>query len=149
MKTQQQSLLSLFKVPNKVFGLSKAITEIRVLMNSVAKDYEPGRDLLVDAINDVAAREDVPLTNAGAKSITKSQLDKWLQPTAKSHAPNFNAVFCFCLATNSFEPLEPIFDALGLTVIRKEDLRFFKLGRATVNYKEAREELKNAEAYFK
>lgn len=148
MQYHEQSLLSLLKVPNKVFGLAKAMTEIRVVMNAVAKDYEDGRDLLVDAINEVAAREDIPLTNAKAKSITKSQLDKWLQPSAKSHAPTFNAIFCFCLATKSFHPLNPLFEALGLTVIRKEEMRYLRLGKATIKQKEAREKLKKSGGIF-
>lgn len=149
MRTHQQSLLSLLEVPNKIFGLSKALVESRTLMNGVAKEYEPGRDILVDRINEIAEQEDFAISNSGSQRISKDILDKWLQPGAKKHGPNLNGVICFCLATRDFSPLQPFFDALGLIVIREEEMKFLRVGKAKVKYDKAKEEMKKAEAPFK
>lgn len=118
-------------------------------MNTLAKDYEDGRDLLVDRMNEIAEQEDFVISNSGTQKITKDILDKWLQPSAKKWAPTMNGIVCFCLAVNSFKPLEPFFEALGLLVIRKEEMKFLRVGKAKVNMDKAREEMKQAEAPFK
>lgn len=130
----------------KIVGLIGLYPQIRARMNMVAKRYDEGRDMLVDAINAVAEREKIALTNGGGTSINKPQLDKWLQPKAQGHEPPLTAIVCFCLATNDFSPLEPVHEALGIVVVPKADLRFLRLGKASVHLKKAKEEFKDAEA---
>ena len=144
---RQGSLLDIIPSQSgKVVGLIGLYPQIRARMNVVAKRYGDGRDLLVDAINEVADREKIALTSGGGTSITRAQLDKWLQPKAPGHEPSLTAIVCFCLATKDFSPLEPVHEALGIVVVPKADLRFLRLGKASVHLKKAKEEFKEAEA---
>jgi hypothetical protein len=98
-------------------------------MNRAAAAYEPGRKLLVDAINKVARREGVALKSGGGKTIDPATLDKWLQATDRGHAPSIEAVMCFCLATGDASPIKPLLKILRLTAIPAADLDILEYGR--------------------
>ncbi len=120
-------------------GLSGMLPSIRAEMHRVAAAYKPGRKLLVDAINEVARREAVALTSGGAKSIDIEVLNKWLQPQEKGHAPNLDAVTCFCLATGDASPLRPLLKMLGLTAVSAAELDYLEMGRLVTIEQETRE----------
>lgn len=128
-----------------ITGIAGFMPIIRAGMNRVAAGSEAGRKLLVDGINKVARREGITITPGGGKSITIQQLNKWLQPQEAGHAPSYNAVFCFCLATRDFSPLQPIFAAFGLTVIQKSELRFLEYGKECIGVKKSKAKMKALE----
>ena len=110
-------------------GLAGVMPAIRARMNVVAKNYEKGRDHLVDAINEVAQRENIALTRGGGKTITSEQLSKWLQPAATGHEPNFAAILCFCTATGDTSPMQPAMRVLGLVAVSPQDAKYLEYGK--------------------
>lgn len=132
--------------PDEAVGLAGLMPAIRAAMNRVAGKDEEGRKLLVDKLNNVAKRENVALTNGGGKSIEKTTLDKWLQSLDQGHRPSFEAIVVFLLATGDATPLKPLLKILGLEVIAKEDLPFLEYGKALATIKNAKAQLKKAEA---
>ncbi|MCL1939572.1 MAG: hypothetical protein FWG04_02795 [Desulfovibrionaceae bacterium] len=143
----QTSLLDL--VPHSgggTSGLAGLMPSIRAAMYRVADAYGPGRKMLAEAISKVARREGVSLGSTGAKSVSEEVLDKWLQTGAPGHEPNLKALLCFCIATQDFSPLEPIWKACGLAVIPADDLRYLRVGKAQVRLQEAKEEYNKARA---
>ena len=115
--------------PDTSIGLSGMMPAIRADMNRAASGYEPGRKLLVDAISKVAKREAVALTPGGAKTLDTSILDKWVQSTDRSHAPNLEAIVCFYLATGNANPIKPVLKYLGLVAIPESDLEDLEYGK--------------------
>jgi hypothetical protein len=132
---EQASLLSL--LGSGAVGLAGVMPAVRAGMNRAAKNYAPGRKMLVDAINDVAEREGIALTSGGGKSVKPDIVDKWLQPRERGHAPSFEAILCFCLATGDHTPLEPLWRSLGLAVIPAKELPYLEIGKAEVEKKKA------------
>ena len=102
--------------------------------------------MLVDAINEVAQRECVPLTRNGGKSITLDQLNKFLQPGEQGHAPDACFLLCFCAATGDYSPLEPLWKPFGLVVIPAADLPALEYGKTCNALKQARVRKKKLEA---
>ena len=102
--------------------------------------------MLVDAINEVAQRECVPLTRNGGKSITLDQLNKFLQPGEQGHTPDACFLLCFCAATGDYSPLEPLWKPFGLVVIPAADLPALEYGKTCNALKQARERKKKLEA---
>lgn len=132
--------------PDEAVCLAGVMPSIRAVMNRVAGKDEEGRKILVDKINAVAKRESVALTKGGGKSIEKGTLDKWLQATAQDHAPTLEAILVFCLATGDASPMKPVLKLLGLEAVARDDLKYLRYGRACAGVRDARNELKNAEA---
>ncbi|SBV95570.1 conserved hypothetical protein [uncultured delta proteobacterium] len=132
--------------PDEAIGLAGMMPSVRAEMNRVAASYEPGRKLLVDAIIKVAQREAVALTPGGAKTIDPATLDKWLQSLDRGHAPNWEAVICFCLATGTASPIKPILKYLGLTAIPESDLEDLEYGKLCKAERKLRERKKALEA---
>ena len=132
--------------PEEAIGLIGVMSSVRAEMSRVAASYEPGRKLLVDAITSVARREGVPLTPGGAKTIELSTLEKWLQPTERSHAPSPDAILCFCIATGNASPVKPVLKALGLVAIPESDLEDLEYGKLCMAERKLRERKKALEA---
>lgn len=145
---QQGSLFDILSqaAPEDAVGLAGLMPSIRAAMNRVAGKDEECRKQLVESINAVAKRECVALTKGGGKTIEKATLDKWLQPSDQGHAPSFEAIAAFLLATGDATPLKPLLKMLGLTVIHKDDLPYLKYGKACAGMKKAKAELKDAES---
>lgn len=112
-----------------IVGLAGVMPAVRARMNFVAKQFLQGRDILTDIIIAVAQRENIPLTKGGGKTITPEQLDKWLQPAATGHEPSFNAILCFCIATQDASPMQPILKVLGLVAVSPEDATYLEYGK--------------------
>lgn len=131
---------SLFDIDplKKVIGLAGLMPCMRADMNIVADEYPDGRKMLVDAVNGIFAREGVSIPG-GAKSITLDTLNKWLQPGERGHEPSLMAIVCFCLATGDARPLQHVFRALGLEIIRKEDRWYLELGMVCEQERELKE----------
>jgi hypothetical protein len=125
----QLSLFDIASAADTPVGLAGVMPAVRAVMARVAKDYGEGRKLLVDAINEVARRENVALTSGGGKRISKDQLDKWLQSGERGHGPTPEAVWCFCVATKNTDPLEPIWKAFRLTLIPASDVPLLEYGK--------------------
>lgn len=142
----QRSLFDLPAAQGATVGLAGVMPAVRAAMARVAGEYAEGRKVLVDAINEAARRENVALTAGGGKTISKDQLDKFLQSGERSHAPTLEAVLCFCLATQNFTPLEPIWKAFRLVLIPTADLPFLEYGKTCDAIKKAREQKKKLEA---
>lgn len=142
----QRSLFDLPAAQGATVGLAGVMPAVRAAMARVAGEYAEGRKVLVDAINEAARRENVALTAGGGKTISKDQLDKFLQSGERSHAPTLEAVLCFCLATQNFTPLEPIWKAFRLVLIPAADLPFLEYGKTCDAIKKAREQKKKLEA---
>lgn len=144
----RQATLFDFIPPNTsaTIGLAGVMPAVRAAMNRVAAEYEPGRKVLVDALAAAARREGVPLTAGGGKQIKDDQLDKILQPKAGGHNPTLDFVLCFCLATNDFSPLEPIWKAFGLKLIPASDVPYLEYGKTCDALKKAREAKRKLEA---
>ena len=122
--------LPLFPAPqDATVGLAGIMPAVRASMARVAGEYPEGRKALVDVINDTARRENIALTSGGGKSISKDQLDKWLQSGERGHAPTLDAVLCFCLATQNFTPLEPLWKVFRLALVPAADLHFLEYGK--------------------
>ena len=138
---RQASLFDLSPMEN-IVGLAGLMPAIRAAMNRVAGEDQEGRKMLVTRINDVARREGISLTTGGGKAITYDILNKWLQPGDKGHEPSFMSILCFCLATQDASPLQPVFKALGLEVIHKNERWFLDIGRACEAEREAKEKIK-------
>ena len=129
-----------------VAGLAGLMPLIRAEMNRVAFEYEPGRKMLVDAINKIAQREGVTLGPTGAKSISEENLDKLLQSADAGRDCSLKLILCFCLAVGDFSPLRPLLKLAGLVVIPREDVRFLEYGKTCDALKKAREQKKKLEA---
>jgi hypothetical protein len=134
----QASLLDLTPDSPPTAGLAGVMPSIRAAMARVAREYPEGRKSLPDAISEVAQRENVPLTPKGGKTVTLEQLHKWLQPSEREHEPGLRAILCYCLATQDFSPLEPIWKACGLAVIPADKLWYLAYGEACDAEKKAR-----------
>jgi hypothetical protein len=119
---------------------------VRAAMNRAAGEYEPGRKMLVEAINRTAKREGVALTSGGGKAITDAQLDKALQHGDRGHEPTLAFILCFCLATENFTPLEPVWRVMGLVLIPAPDVAFLEYGKTCDALKKTRERKKKLEA---
>lgn len=132
--------------PDEAVGLVGMTPAVRAEMNRVAAAYEPGRKMLVDAITHVAQRETVALSLGGAKTLDPTVLDKWLQPLDRGHAPNLDAIACFCLATGTARPIKPLLDALGLVAIPKSELADLEYGKLCMAERRLRERKKALEA---
>jgi len=139
---------SLFDYPAKgmTVGLAGVMPAVRASMARVAGEQPEGRKLLVDAINETARREGIALTSGGGKSISKDQLDKWLQPGERGHAPTLDAVLCFCAATQNTSPLEPIWKAFRLALISAADVHYLEYGKSCDALRKAKEQKKKLEA---
>ncbi|MDR1659554.1 MAG: hypothetical protein LBR94_04320 [Desulfovibrio sp.] len=103
---------------------------VRAAMNRAAGEYEPGRKMLVEAINRTARREGIALTSGGGKAITDAQLDKALQHGDRGHEPSLAFILCLCLATGDFTPLEPVWKVFGLVLVSPADAHFLEYGKA-------------------
>jgi hypothetical protein len=137
---RQGSLFDLLpKNPDESIGLAGMMPAVRAEMNRAADAYEPGRKQLVDAINQVAQREAVPLSQGGAKSITIDILNKILQYSDRSHAPHLEAIVCFCLATGNASPIKPVLKYLGLVAIPESDLEDLEYGKICIAERNLRE----------
>lgn len=118
--------LSLLDLPN----LAHALPSVRAAMRRVAAKADgDGRKLLVDRINAIAKREQIPLTGNTVKGISKEILDKWLSNDA-SHPPGINAVLVFCEATKDFSPLQEMLRPFGLDIMDKDDRRLRDIAKA-------------------
>jgi hypothetical protein len=148
MTMRQASLFDLLppENPEEAIGLIGVVPSVRAEMSRVAASYEPGRKLLVDAIIAVAKREGVALTSGGAKTIELSTLEKWLQPTDRSHTPTPDAVLCFCIATGNASPIKPVLKVLGLVAIPESDLKDLEYGKLCMAERKLRERKKALEA---
>lgn len=127
-------------------SLAGVMPSVRAAMARAARAYPEGRKSLPDAITEVAQRENVPLTSKGGKTISLDQLAKWLQPSDREHTPQLEAILCFCIATQDFSPLEPIWRACGLAVIPAAKLPLLAYGEACDAEKKARESKRKLEA---
>lgn len=143
---QQASLFDIPKTSGEAIGLAGMMPAIRAAMNRTASEYEPGRKLLVDAINEVARQEAVALTSGGGKTITQDMLDKWLQPSERGHAPSLEAIVCFCLATGDASSIKPLLRSFGLHAIPQNDLEYLEYGKACAAARAARETKRKLEA---
>jgi hypothetical protein len=110
--------------------LAGVMPSIRAAMARAARAYPEGRKSLPDAVNEVAQRENVPLTSKGGKTVTLEQLNKWLQPSDREHEPGLRAILCFCIALHDFSPLEPIWKACGLAVVPADEVRYLAYGKS-------------------
>jgi hypothetical protein len=142
----QLSLLDLPATQGATVGLAGVMPAVRAAMARVAGEYPEGRKVLVDAINEVARLENIALTSGGGKSITKDQLDKWLQSGASSHAPTMDAILCFCQATQNYTPLEHLWKPFRLVLIPAEDMPFLAYGKTCDALKKAKEQKRKLEA---
>lgn len=145
---RQASLFDLISPenPEEAIGLIGVMSSVRAEMSRVAASYGPGRKLLVDAIIKVAKREGIPLTSGGAKTIEISTLEKWLQPTDRSHAPTMDAILCFCIAAGSASPIKPILKTLGLVAISESELEDLEYGKLCKTERKLRSRKKVLEA---
>jgi hypothetical protein len=125
----QASLLDLPATQGAPVGLAGVMPAVRATMARVAGEYAEGRKVLVDAINEAARRENIALTSGGGKTISKDQLDKWLQSGERGHAPTLDAVLCFCLATQNYSPLDPLWKIFRLALVPTGDLYFLEYGK--------------------
>ena len=126
-------------------GLAELMPAVRRAMRSVAADKEgEGRKLLVDRLNQIAAREGVKLTS-GNEVLGKATVDKWLSASDVSHPPSLLAVVAFCEATGSIEPLRVIARVLGVDVMDEEDRKYRNLGKAEVELRLAKRRKRKAE----
>lgn len=133
--------------PDESVGLAGVMPAIRAAMNRVAGKDEECRKQMVESINAVARRENVPLTRGGGKAIEKATLDKWVQSASdQGHAPSLEAILCFCLATGDASPVKPMLKALGLEVIPKADLEDLEYGKICMAERKLRERKKALEA---
>ena len=143
---KQQASLFDFMEKEEALGLAGLLPQIRAAMNvAAARDLE-GRKMLVEKINTVARREAVALTAGGGKSVSLEQVNKWLQPAEKGHAPSLDALVCFCVATGDASPLKPLLSMLRLVAVSREDLEYLEYGKACVALREVREKKKKLEA---
>lgn len=143
----QCSLLEMLNAPTGAYRhLAGVMPAIRANMNRVASEYPEGRKMLVDAIVEVAQREAIPITASGGKTITKEQLDKFLQHGERGHEPTLGFILCFCIATKDYSALEPIWKPFGLVLIPARDLPLLEYGRTCDALKKAREQKKKLEA---
>ena len=143
---EQASLLQILAPARSTAGLAGVMPEIRARMNVTAKAFPAGRRLLVDEIVATAQRENIALTPGGGKTLTPEQFDKVLQHKDGKHEPSFGLILCFCLATGDAGPLEPVWEALGLTVIPAEDKAHLEYGKACAAYAKAQKLKKQWEA---
>jgi len=125
----QFSLFGLPAMQGATVSLAGVMPAVRAIMARVAGEYPQGRKALVDVINEVARRENTALTSGGGKRISKDQLDKWMQSGERGHAPTLEAVLCFCIATQSSAPLEPIWKVFRLALVPAADLHFLEYGK--------------------
>ena len=132
----QASLLDM--IPGHTAGLAGVMPAVRAAMNRVAGEYAPGRKMLVDAINKTARREGIALTSGGGRAISDAQLDKILQHGDRGHEPSLGFILCFCLATESRAPLEPVWKVMGLALVSPADLQFLEYGKACATLRQAK-----------
>lgn len=127
-------------------GLAELMPGIRTAMRRVAADKEgEGRKLLVDRLNQIAAREGIKLTGGNEGQVSKATVDKWLSASDTSHPPSLLAVAAFCEATGSLEPLRVIAKVLGAEVMDDEDRKFRNLGKAEAELRLAKRRKRKAE----
>lgn len=127
-------------------ALAGVMPSIRAAMARAARAYPEGRKSLPDAISEVAQRENVALTANGGKKVSLEQINKWFQPSDREHEPRLGAILCFCIATQDFSPLEPIWRACGLALIPAAELPLLAYGKACDAEKKAREAKRKLEA---
>lgn len=125
-------------------ALAGVMPSIRAAMARVAKAYPEGRKSLPDAISEVAQRENVPLTSKGGKTVSLDVLNKWLQPSDREHTPLLDAILCFCIATQDFSPLEPLWRAGNMVVIPAAKLPVLAYGEACAAENKAKGDEKSA-----
>lgn len=118
--------LSLFDLPN----LARVLPSVRAAMRGVAAKADgDGRKLLVDKINSIAKREDMPITGNTGKGISKEILDKWLSNDA-THPPGIKAILVFCEATGDATPLRELLRPFGLDIMTAQDRRWRDIAKA-------------------
>jgi len=125
--------LTLFE--NDPHALAGVLPAVRAAMNAAAGSSDEGRKLLVDRLNDLAARANVRLTSGNAKSISKDTLDKWLSPSDRDHPPSILAVVIMCMATGDPGAIQAMLKPLGFEVMTPEDRKLRDYGRAVIEEK--------------
>lgn len=130
--------LSLFSPIASLAGLDSAV---KAAMAEVADESKMSRAQGCDSMNKLAAAAGIRLC-ANAKSLSLPLYEKWLNPADREHVPSFKAVQVFCCVYHTFKPWEASLQAFGIHVLEPEEMRFYHIGKAQVEYERAKKSLK-------
>lgn len=137
--------LSLFTPIAQLAGLDAAI---KAAMAVAADESTLSRAQGCDKMNALAESAGLRLCT-NARSLSLPLFEKWLNPADREHVPNIKAVQVFCCVYRTAKPWEALLQTFGIHVLGPEDMRFYHIGKAQVEFETAKEHLKKAKAKTK
>lgn len=135
-----------FSLFDSAFKLHGVLPAVKASMRAIlGPEGTENRKSIVGKMNGFATQAQVPLTGGNVKELSLPMLNKILSPSDKSHPPSLLFILIFCKATNEYDPLQIIVNALGFELMDDEDRRLRDYGKATLEEKAARKRKKHLE----
>jgi len=141
MKPTPPQQRSLFDSP--ALSLAALPRAVKCALRSAVEASGLSRDEVVFRSNALAKEAGLSIC-AGNGALSLSTLNKWLDLNSP-HMPGFMAMKVLCEVLQDVEVYVLVLEPHGLGIMKPEDKKFCKLGRATHQLKQARRELKKAE----
>lgn len=106
--------------------------ELKRQIRLVLSETHLSRDQVVDLMNDLASRENLP-----GRKISKPTLDSWCKDSEPSRIPSPDELLVFCAVMKRISPLNALANPLGCEVIDIEDVKILKWAKAEIARKKA------------
>ena len=138
---QPQSLFNLITFNNIPRDLKQALAK-------VVQTSGLSREQALDRVNDLARSYGVHMIQGNGGDVSLETWEKWLNPADQTRMPGLKALAVICAALNSLEPLRPMVELAGGSLIDSQDAKLLAWAKAYKRAKQAHREMKKLEDYL-
>ncbi|ADW18603.1 hypothetical protein Despr_2465 [Desulfobulbus propionicus DSM 2032] len=124
-------------------GLHTVVRDVKEALNQAVKASGQSRDQVLDRMNELARRHNVPIN--GKAGVSKDLFEKWLNVEDDSRVPGIKALSLLCAALGTVQPMAVMVATLGGMVIEGEDVKLLEWARVYQKTKALRKKMKKIE----
>ena len=124
-------------------GLHTIVRDVKESLNHAVKASGQSRDQVLDRMNELARRHNVPIN--GKAGVSKDLFEKWLNAEDDSRVPGIKALSLLCAALGTVQPMAVMVSALGGLAIDGEDVKLLEWAKAYQKTKALRKRMRKIE----
>lgn len=114
------------------------VYEVKRQLRIALANSKLSRDEVVDQATKIAWRDGVQ------SFISKATLDSWCKDSEPGRMPSLGMLVILCHVLGTLDPIKPLVNPLGGTVIGREDLKVLSFGRAEMMKRRAQKSARRA-----